>query len=161
MIPAVAFVPPHRVVDAFEELVENENFPEEALPIASYFEDTYVGKRIRRGRRQPLFGHETWNMYQRTVEGRHRTNNDIEGWHRGFQETCATVYPNIYRFIESLKKQQGIHNYEITHLIAGNPPNARNKKYAAISARIKKIVDDIENRQLIDYLRGIAYNFEF
>lgn len=67
----------------------------------------------------------------------------------------------FFVFIECLQKQQGIYNYEIVQLIAGNQGNRRNKKYAAISARVKRIVEDFENRQVIDYLRGIAYNFEF
>jgi len=109
----------------------------------------------------PTFPIELWNVYSRTLNDQHRTNNAAEGWHRGFQETCATTYPNIFRFIDALKKQQGLHNFEITQLIAGSSGNQKNNKYAAISARIKTIVNDFENRNVIDYLRGIAYNFEF
>ena len=70
-------------------------------------------------------------------------------------------FPNIYRFIDSLKRQQGLHNFEITQLIAGLPGNPVNKKYAFVSANVRRIVDDYANRDLITYLRGIAYNFEF
>lgn len=38
---------------------------------------------------------------------------------------------------------------------------ARNKKYKAISRRTKTTVDDANNRNNIEYLPGIAYNFEF
>ncbi|XP_073400393.1 uncharacterized protein [Dendrobates tinctorius] len=38
MIPALAFLPPQNVVQSFEELVEDPDFPQEAIPIArSYF----------------------------------------------------------------------------------------------------------------------------
>jgi len=40
MIPALAFVPPASVIEAFEDLVENNDFPIEAMAIANYFEDT-------------------------------------------------------------------------------------------------------------------------
>ncbi|KAB0805687.1 hypothetical protein PPYR_02657 [Photinus pyralis] len=150
MIPAIAFVPPHRVLEAFDELVEYENFPPEAQPIVDYFEDIYIGRRARRQRRPPIFSIEMWNMYQRTLDGRHRTNNNIEGWHRGFQS-----------FIESLKKQQTIHAYQINQFITGAPPPRPNKRYATISARIHVIVNDYDNRNIIDYLRGISNNFAF
>lgn len=162
MIPAIAFVPPANVIQAFEQLVDDGGFPAEALVIANYFEDTYIGRAMRRGRRQQsLFPVELWNVYNRTIDNQQRTNNDIEGWHRGFQAACGTLFPNIYRFIDALKRQQSMHNFEITQMVAGMPRNQPNKKYAAISTRIRGIVQDYENRNIIDYLRGIAYNFEF
>lgn len=87
--------------------------------------------------------------------------NDLLGWHRAFQQTCGHLFPNIYRFIECLKKQQAIHNFDIAQLVRGQPVNQRNKKYAAISARVRTIVADAENRTVIDVLRGISYNFDF
>lgn len=161
MIPALAFVPPQNVESSFEELVENPDFPQEAIPIANYFEDTYIGRMTRRGRQAPLFPIQFWNVYERTVNDQQRTNNDVEGWHRSFKETCGTLSPNIYRLINCLKRQQELHSFEIIQIIAGYPIAARNKKYAAISARVKRIVQDFNNRSLIDYLRGIAYSFEF
>ncbi|KAB0801058.1 hypothetical protein PPYR_05412 [Photinus pyralis] len=161
MIPSLAFLPPDRVTQSFEDLLDDPDFPQEALPIANYFEDTYIGRINRRGRQAPLFPIQFWNVYQRTLNGQHRTNNDVEGWHRSFQETCGSLFPNIYRFINCLKRQQGLHNFEMVQVLAGNAPTARNKKYAVISARVLRIVEDLGNRNLIDYLRGIAYNFEF
>ena len=40
----------------------------------------------------------------------------------------------------------------------GNPLN---KKYAAIAAQIRTIAQEYANRNILDYLRGIPYNFEF
>lgn len=98
MIPALAFIPVDNVSDAFAELVESEGFPEEAVPIANYFEDAYICRRLRRGRQIPNFPTQIWNVYQRTLNDQHRTNNDVEGWHRAFQETCGSQFPNIFRF---------------------------------------------------------------
>ncbi|XP_073417134.1 uncharacterized protein [Dendrobates tinctorius] len=161
MIPALAFLPPQNVVQSFEELVEDPDFPQEAILIASYFEDSYIGRMNRRGRQAPLFPVQFWNVYERTLNDQQRTNNDVEGWHRSFRETCGTHFQNIYRFINCLKHQQELHSFEIIQKIAGNPIAARNKKYAAISARVKRIVQDFDNRSLMDYLRGIAYSFDF
>lgn len=161
-IPALAFVPPPDVARAFEELTENPNFPDEILPIANYFEDTYIGRPQRGNRRRvPIFPIPIWNVYERTRDGLHRTNNSIEGWHRGFQTNCVIHFPNIYRFIDSLKRQQALHNFEITQLVRGMPGNPVNKRYATISANLRTIARDYANRDIITYLRGIAYNFEF
>ena len=46
-------------------------------------------------------------------------------------------------------------------LIAGGQIAAKNKKYEAISKRLKIIADDADNRTNMEYLQGIAYNFEF
>ncbi|XP_077148452.1 uncharacterized protein LOC143809211 [Ranitomeya variabilis] len=160
MIPALSFLPIQNDVPSFEELVENPDFPQEAIPIANYFEDTFIGQMTHRRRQVPLFPVQLWNMYERTLNDQQRTNN-VEGWHRSFQETCGTLFPNTYRFINCLKHQQELHSLEIIQIIAGNPTTAINKKIAAISARVKRIMQDFNNRTLIDYLRGIAYSFEF
>ena len=130
MIPTLAFVPVNAVVQAFKALTEHEDFPNEAQVIADYFEDTYIGRMQRRRRRNPVFPIGLWNVYQRSLNNQQRTNNDVEGWHRGFQLTCGTDFPNIFRFINALKRQQALHNMEITHRIAGRQGNPRNNKYS-------------------------------
>lgn len=79
MIAALAFVNPQHVAAAFEELVTNAEFPQEALPVANYFEDTYIGRIDRRGQHEPLFLIALWNVHERTILGQQRTNNDVEG----------------------------------------------------------------------------------
>ena len=44
MLPNLAFVPEQDVVDCFNIL--KADFPESALDFATYFEDTYIGKRL-------------------------------------------------------------------------------------------------------------------
>ena len=60
-----------------------------------------------------------------------------------------------------MRRQQGLHNYDVVQLIAGGQIAAKNKKYEAISKRLKIIADDADNRTNMEYLQGIAYNFEF
>jgi len=78
MIPALAFVNPANIIEAFETLSENQNFLPDAQPILNYFEDVYVGRRLRRGRLTPQFPPDLWNVHERTIDGQHRTNNDVE-----------------------------------------------------------------------------------
>ena len=52
-IPALAFVPPDRVVETYEAL--EELMPNEMLSLLDYFERTYIGRRIGNQRREPMF----------------------------------------------------------------------------------------------------------
>ncbi|XP_059159252.1 mitogen-activated protein kinase kinase kinase 2-like [Physella acuta] len=83
MLPALAFVPTEHISNAFDKL--SEIFPQEAMPIADYFEDYYIGGPQRRGRRKPMFPFDMWNMLTRAEDHMPKTNNSVEGWHRSFQ----------------------------------------------------------------------------
>ena len=77
MLAALAFVPLDDINDAFETLAEF--MPEAAQSVADYFEDTYIGRPHRRGRRPPVFPQPMWNVKNRVEGGLPRTNNHIEG----------------------------------------------------------------------------------
>ncbi|GCC36898.1 hypothetical protein chiPu_0015398 [Chiloscyllium punctatum] len=58
--------------------------PDELQPLLDWFEDNYVGRRLRRGnvRRPPLFPVGTWNLYERTLNNEDKTDNNAEAAHR-------------------------------------------------------------------------------
>ena len=66
MIAALAFVPLDRVIEHFEQL--QEHVSDAVTRVLDYFEDNYVGRPLRHGRRPPIFvfAHSLWNMYART-----------------------------------------------------------------------------------------------
>lgn len=86
MLPALAFLPPAEVPDAFEDLVAL--FSADAMPLALYFEDTYIGRRRRNGLLSAMFPTSVWSVHASVLEGLPRTNNAVEAWHRSFQ-VCA------------------------------------------------------------------------
>ena len=111
MLAALAFLNPDEVIDAFEELnedLERLQLDEEMQILYDYFEDTYIGRRQRRGRRIPLFPIELWNVRERTQNGRTRTNNKLEGWHRAIQGMYDTAHPTVWRSFQGIIKEEAL-----------------------------------------------------
>ena len=94
MLAALAFVPVDDIVESFEHLAAS--MPDETQPITDYFEDTYIGRRQRHGRRQPPFAHTMWSVHNRVEEGLPRTNNHVEGWHRRMQSNVGAYHPKAF-----------------------------------------------------------------
>ena len=95
--------------------------------LLDYLEDTYIG-RLRNGRRRaPIFALELWNMYERTVDGLARTNNNVEGWHRGIQFPINACHPNFWKFLDVLKREENSTRVGITQCLGGHPDPPRKK----------------------------------
>jgi hypothetical protein len=96
-------------------------------------------------------------MHDRTVQELPRTNNNIEGWHHGFQSAIGGCHPNIWKFLDALKKHQALQQVAMAQIMAGDEIVER-RKYRDCARRILHIVENYNNRHVIDYLRGLAYN---
>ena len=160
MLPALAFVPPEHVVEAFETL--QAVLPDEVAPISDYFEDTYIG-RLRRGnqRAQPYFSVDIWNVFNRADNDLPRTNNAVEGYHKKLQSSTSCHHPNLWKFLDIIKGDIGINRVQIDQMLGGHVAPPPRKKYMDSNARILTIVNDFANRNILDYLRGIAHNISF
>lgn len=158
MISALAFVPTQDIISSFDELSLNCGVDE--TPILDYFETNYIGE-VRRGqRRNPLFAHSFWSVYNRVNLQLPRTNNALEGWHNAFSCSLGQSHANIWTFIDALKKEHSMVHMAISHHQSGMLPPPRKRKYIAIDNRLNVIVADYNNRQRLAYLRGISYNLK-
>jgi hypothetical protein len=92
---ALAFVPVGSVIDSYETLLETH------APVSAT-------SNRRNVRRQPLFGLDVWNVYNRVDESLPRTNNSVEAWHRGFQSSLSSSRPSLWKLTEQLKKEEGL-----------------------------------------------------
>lgn len=96
---ALAFVPQIYVINAFEILLQSPYYieHEETLQtIIDYFEDTWIERLTRRGnRRSPKFPITMWNCYSTILDDLPKTNNSMEGWHRGFSESLQSSHSSI------------------------------------------------------------------
>ena len=57
-----------------------------------------------------------------------------------------------------MKKVQRGRDLYYEQLIAGQNPPVKLKRFREADARIKSIVMDFENRNFVEYLRGLAHN---
>ena len=159
MLPSLAFVPEHEVVDCYNILMID--FPASALNVARYFEETYIGKQLPdQSRRIPLFPIRIWNMHERVRSQLARTNNAVEGWHNAFQSGIACSHPSISKLLKFLQREQSLQEARLAKWGAG-VTNFQNKKSIEHNERIKTLVSDYANRDTMTYLKGIAHNFDF
>ena len=122
---ALAFVPPNRVAEAFQELMGSlDDETDELLSdFLSYFEATGICV-VQRGRRhRPLFAISLWNVNSRVEQDLPRTNNSIEGWHHSFDLRVAITHPTIRRLSAKLVKEQASNELLLEQVLARIPKN--------------------------------------
>ena len=66
--------------------------------------------------------------------------------------------PHHLKFINGLRRYQKLKDAEIEGLIAGRNAAQRRLAYECVNRRIKNVVLDYQNHDIIDYLRGLAHN---
>ena len=113
------------------------------------------------GRRNPTFHHDVWNMFQRSLAELPRTNNYAEGLDRRLQANLNVYHPTLWKLIEVLKREESLVRTQIAQDVGGHPAPAQRRRYADSAQRILAIVNDYNNRQLLDYLRAIANNLQY
>ena len=128
-------------------------------PLLNYFEDTFIGRRLLRARRAPLFPHIMWNCKDRVKNDLPKTKNHVEGWHRHMQASVSTYHSNIFQFIRVLKREQALNEVKHARMTTGeNPPSQ--KKHVAVTNRLSTFIKGFENCGRLEYLRVIAPNLQ-
>lgn len=159
MLPSLAFVPEIDVVESFNILISE--FPQSALNVAKYFEDNYIGKLLPdQTRRIPLFPIRIWNMFERVHGQLSRTNNAVEGWHNAFQSSIGCSHPNINKFFKYLQREQSLQEANLIKWETGATVK-KSKRSITTNERILKVVSEYGTRDIMTYLKGIAYNFDY
>ena len=101
-ILALAFVHPQ----ALEEYIEvlDELLSSEEIPALQWFEDNYIGRVARNGRRRACaYPVEVWNVYGRVLNDQDRTNNHSEAAHNKLGHELGVKHPSIWKFIDGLR----------------------------------------------------------
>ena len=164
MLAALEFVPPNDVIDLFDTFADysRDVYGQDLEDMLDYFEDNYISRfRHNAPRKRPAFNIETWNMFHRTDNELPRTNNTVEGSHRGFQSHVKTCHPSFWKFIVIMKQEEGLVWAGVLKNQGGHAPLPQRRRYADNHARILRIVDDYANRGKMNYLPSIAHNIDF
>ena len=86
-----------------------------------------------------------------------RTQNNVEAWYRRWEILVGQSHIGVYRMIEELQKEQQSVDLQVESIIRGERrPTKKNLNWR--EKRILMIVDDRENRSVMEFLRGIAHN---
>lgn len=162
-IPALAFLSPLEIPNAFDEL--KDSLPSDAEPIIQWFEDNYVHGKVKRlmrngsvQRHDPLFPPSMWSVFHNIEFGFPRTQNKVEAWHRRWETLIARSHVGIFTMIKQIQKEQNVVEMEIERSIRGEPAPKKRKEDEDREARIQNVIVDRDNRSVIDFLRGIAHN---
>ena len=166
MLPALAFMPAQDVPRLFEDVFDpdSQTFDQRGQQVVDYFEDTYIGRPRRNGRRHsPVFSVDSWNVHDRALTGAARSNNAVEGWHNAFQAHVGAYHPNLWKLIRVLQREHGLVKAEMVRILIGQPPAPKRRKYKDHSSRIKTILEQHAQgqRSARDALQGLAYTFMF
>ena len=98
-----------------------------------------------------------WNVHHRTIEHQPRTNNAIEGFHKGFESMLQMNKPYVWKFLEAIHRQQALQEFTVAQQKGGKQIVKENENHG----RIKRIVCAAHEYQPLDYLRAIASNVSF
>lgn len=144
MLPAMSFVPPEDVRTSFADVVQEKFADEENAAVddmLTYFQNTYIGSVIGRRERPPRFPIAQWSQYLATINDLPRTNNDVEGWHRGFQFLFSNydANANLWHLLRAFRTDEANTRELVARLRTEGDVEPPSKKYASYSARIKKI----------------------
>ena len=133
MFQALAFVPPHRVIDAFDGFLASvEDETDYVLgDLLCYFEVTWIGV-VQRGRRcRPLFVNSPWNVH-------HRVEHELPiQWHHSFDLRVAITHPTIRRLVAKFLKEQAHNELLLKQVSARIPLPPPKKKYQVVKQRLK------------------------
>ena len=141
LLAALAFLPSNQITQAFEEVsekLEDLQLGHAMQELYEYFEDTYIGRPHRRGRKVPLFSSEIWNCKQRTDRNLPRTTNKIEGWHRAIQTLYDSPHPSLWRFLTGIQQEEAMQRMKLNSYFAGER-ETMSKKAKTINSRIETL----------------------
>jgi hypothetical protein len=150
MLAALSFLKPEEVILGFEDILET--WLNESCPVLEYFEDTYIVRPLRHGRRKPRFDIEIWNKYERICLNLPRTNNSVEGWHSGFNRALQNHHMSIINFLTEIIIEHNKTELIFAQLHSGQKGNSHSKAYITISTKIANMIRNYNNNRTAVWL---------
>ena len=159
MIAALAYVKEEHVEESFKLLAST--LPDICEDFLDYFGKQFVGYVNVRGiKKEGTFPIHQWNIHNNMCLP--KTNNHIEGWHRGFSELFHLHHPSIWKFLNFLKLEQAKNEVLLVQMLSGVDEGPKpKKKYVDLWYRIEKIVNNYDDTDRIEFLQAVAQNTKF
>lgn len=151
-LQALTFLPPERVIPAFNEL--KLTLPAKLKVFITYFEETYLTGRNNNGR--PMYPPAFWSNYISVLERLPRTTNILESWHSRWTTLVGTRHLGIIRIINEIRTEQHTTEGTILNILAGNVHKANEEK--AFDKIIFEKVANVENWTDANFIEGVALN---
>jgi len=107
MLLSLALVPLPDIENAYNVLYDD--IPEELVPVATYFDETYLTGKRSHGRRRdvpPKYSPQLRNCHDSTLQNAHRFNKISEGFHNRFRVVVGKHHPSLYGCHEEFLKEQ-------------------------------------------------------
>lgn len=171
MFAALAFVPTKDVKLMLKSLCRHirslgkKSYSKKFDEFIDYFEKTWIGRRVGRKRKAPLFAFEMWNLRSAAKAQLPLTNNSVEAWHRGFEFSVASrSKPSIYQLVNAIQKEILTVEYIIQHHFPEKSKYSTNGKQKQKNSKMESIVRKYKTLKNIDdgirYLKTISYQFK-
>lgn len=134
---ALAFIPQTEVVCVFDRLVNVLPDAEHVKldPFIAYFRNTWLNG----------YSLILWNKYDTSYKN--RTNNVVESFHSSLKRLLPT-HPNIYVFVNALKKIHACAKLEIAKAACDASPPKRQRKYVKLEERLAKAFSKHKAKQI-------------
>ena len=68
------------------------------------------------------------------------------------------MHPTINKLTEKIIREQSKFEVDISQIRQGQEPQPKKAAYRRLDERIKRLVDDYGNVELVEYLKGLAAN---
>ena len=97
----LAFVNELEIVDTFNQIYQQQDFPECLIPLYNYFKDNYIN-----GLENALFPPSLWNLADERFFNFIRSNNCMEGFNRTFQDYFHNCHHSFTALLCNLRQDE-------------------------------------------------------
>lgn len=152
----MAFLPVSDVIFGFKHICDHA--PASLSPVLDYFETYYIGKidPVKQTRRKvPSFRIPMWNVYERVVADKPRTNNSIESWHKQFANDIH-AHPTVNKLIKQFILEQKNTEVLLSQIRVGDQYE-RKKQNVSRDAKLKKLVLEYKKGNIDQWLEDMTF----
>ncbi|KII72244.1 hypothetical protein RF11_08666 [Thelohanellus kitauei] len=155
MIAALAFVPKVSLETAISALLSK--LPPDLHEMMNWFACTFLNFTTLINDHQVLYPPDTWSVHDR-ITSPNSVYFQVENLHKRMMGHLSTASKNLFKLIEKFKNIQSETDREFTEAQNTNLDLNRRTSVSKSEDRISKLVDSFKESNMVEFLRGIAFN---